>query len=108
MGGSDAEDNILASGIPVGSQLIETNDCQHLTNRIECKTHEKIGRKELSSLHHVEKLLRAHGGCLGAKRRRRTWDTAKSLGKPCTGVDPGMSEWGNPPLRTNGISWLNT
>ena len=26
------------------------------------------------------KLLRAYGGCLGAKCRRRTWDTAKSLG----------------------------
>ena len=48
------------------------------------------------SPHHGEKLLRAYGGCLGAKCRRRTWDTAKSLGEPCTGDDPGMSEWGNP------------
>ena len=28
-----------------------------------------------------EKLLRAYGGCLGAECRRRTWDTAKSLGE---------------------------
>ena len=44
----------------------------------------------------------------GAKCRRRTWDTAKSLGEPCTGVDPGMSEWGNPLRRTRSISYLNT
>jgi len=40
----------------------------------------------------VEKLLRAFGECLGAKCRRRTWDTAISLGEPCTGFDPGISE----------------
>ena len=28
-----------------------------------------------------EKLQRAYGGCLGAECRRRTWDTAKSLGE---------------------------
>src|SRR5262245_58100953 len=28
------------------------------------------------------KLLRAHGGCLGASRRRRTWLAAKSPGEP--------------------------
>jgi len=37
------------------------------------------------------KLLRAYGGCLGANRRRRTWQAAKSLGEPQTGFDPGMS-----------------
>jgi hypothetical protein len=97
--------------LPLTSQLLSNWNKKylHLKNRIECKTHEKIvSRKGLSSPQHVEKLLRAHGGCLGAKCRRRTWDTAKSLGKPCTGVDPGISEWGNPPLRTNGISLLNT
>jgi hypothetical protein len=38
---------------------------------------------------------RAHGGCLGAKGRGRAWLTAKSLGEPSAGVDPGMPEWGN-------------
>ena len=42
------------------------------------------------------KLLRAHGGCLGVERRRRTWLAAKSSGEPHAGVDPEMSEWGNP------------
>ena len=42
------------------------------------------------------KLLRAHGGCLGRSRRRRTWQAAISLGEPQTGIDPGISEWGNP------------
>jgi hypothetical protein len=42
------------------------------------------------------KLLRAHGGCLGRSRRRRTWQAAISLGEPQAGFDPGISEWGNP------------
>jgi len=42
------------------------------------------------------KLLRAYGGCLGANRRRRTWQAAKSFGEPQAGFDPEMSEWGNP------------
>ena len=42
------------------------------------------------------KLLRAYGGCLGANRRRRTWQAAKSFGEPQAGFDPEISEWGNP------------
>jgi len=42
------------------------------------------------------KLLRAYGECLGARRRRRTWQAAKSLGEPQAGFDPRISEWGNP------------
>ena len=44
----------------------------------------------------VVKLLRVNGGCLGAERRRRTQQAAKSPGEPQAGCDPGMSEWGNP------------
>jgi len=44
----------------------------------------------------VVKLLRAHGGCLGSSRRRRTWQAAISLGEVQTTFDPGISEWGNP------------
>ena len=33
------------------------------------------------------KELRAHGGCLGAQRRRRTWQAAKSYREPQAGVD---------------------
>jgi hypothetical protein len=42
-------------------------------------------------------LRRAFGGCLGTRRRRRTWHAAKSHGEPRAGVDPWVSEWGNPP-----------
>ncbi len=42
------------------------------------------------------KLLRAYGGCLGARRRRRTRLPAISLGEGEVPFDPGMSEWGNP------------
>ena len=39
---------------------------------------------------------RAYGGCLGTRRRGRTWQTAISLGERYARGDPGMSEWGNP------------
>ena len=42
------------------------------------------------------KLRRAHGGCLGDQRRRRTWTAAISFGEPLAGFDPKISEWGNP------------
>ena len=42
------------------------------------------------------KEISANGGYLGSKRRRRTWYSAKSPGELKTGVDSGMSEWGNP------------
>ena len=32
----------------------------------------------------MTKLLRAHDGCLGDRRRRRTWVAAKSVGEPLT------------------------
>ena len=45
-------------------------------------TLEKIRvRKKDLILTSREKLQRAYGGCLGAECRRRTWDTAKSLGE---------------------------
>ena len=42
------------------------------------------------------KLQRAYGGCLGDKRRRRTWTAAKSFGELLTSYDPEISEWENP------------
>ena len=54
------------------------------------------------------KLLRACGGCPGVSRRRRTWLAAKSLGESQAGVDPRMSEWGNPSGVNTGYSSLNT
>ena len=42
------------------------------------------------------KLLRADGGCLGTRRRRRTWKAAISFGELLTGFDPEISEWENP------------
>lgn len=42
------------------------------------------------------KKLSAHGGCLGSKRRRKTWQPAKSSGELATNIDPEVSEWGDP------------
>ena len=46
----------------------------------------------------LAKRIRAHDGCLGIMRRRRTRQTAISHGEPSTGFDPWISEWGNPPV----------
>src|SRR5437867_12311335 len=42
------------------------------------------------------KRVRAHGGCLGTGRRRRTCLAAISLGELQGSRDPRISEWGNP------------
>ena len=42
------------------------------------------------------KLIRAYGGCLGAKSRRRARSTAKRHGESQAGLDPWIPEWGNP------------
>ena len=54
------------------------------------------GRREGSDRANSAKRIRAHEGCLGIGRRRRTRKTATSSGEPSTGVDPEVSEWGNP------------
>ena len=46
-----------------------------------------------------DKYQRAHGGCLGSRRRGRTRQAAKSRGEARTAYDPRMSEWGNPTIR---------
>jgi hypothetical protein len=38
----------------------------------------------------------AQGECLGSKRRRKTWQPAKSPGELATSDEPRISEWGNP------------
>ena len=42
------------------------------------------------------KEISAHGECLGSKRRRKTWQPAKSPGELATSDEPRISEWGNP------------
>src|SRR5215472_5995193 len=54
------------------------------------------GAAQVCRVNFMVKLLRAHGGCLGRSRRRRTWQAAISLAEPQAGIDPGNTEWGNP------------
>ena len=42
------------------------------------------------------KRIRAHDGCLGIVRRRRTRQAAISFGERQTRFDPKVSEWDNP------------
>ena len=51
------------------------------------------------------KLLRAHGGCLGIRRRRRTWSAAISFGELQASADPKISEWENPAGVMPGYPW---
>ena len=44
----------------------------------------------------MDKISRAHGGCLGTGSRRRTRQAAISCGEGQTPFDPQVSEWGNP------------
>jgi len=44
----------------------------------------------------VVKLQRADGGYLGTQRRRRTWLPTICSGELEAGIDPEVSEWGNP------------
>ena len=55
----------------------------------------------------VVKLLRAHEGCLGIGRRRRTCKAAKSFGELQKSFDPEISEWRNPSEAMFGHSELN-
>jgi hypothetical protein len=58
--------------------------------------HSDSGHELNACLRDKVKLQRAHGGCLGDERRRRTWTAAISSGEPLTGFDPEISEWDNP------------
>ena len=45
---------------------------------------------------YMVKKISAQGGCLGSKRRRKTWQPAKIPGELATSDEPRISEWGNP------------
>lgn len=45
------------------------------------------------------KLLRAYGGCLGVKGRRRAWLAAISPGEPQVGIISGDTRMGKPTWR---------
>ena len=55
---------------------------------------------------HGSKIPWAHGGCLGAGRRRRTRQAAIVPGEEQASFDPGVSEWGNPPGAAPGRAGL--
>ena len=55
----------------------------------------------------VNKIPRAHGGCLGIGSRRRTRQAAIISGEGHSPLDPEVSEWGNPPRVMPGYPRLN-
>ena len=57
---------------------------------------ERKERRPAGNAGRVRKKRRAHGGCLGSRRRRRTRQAAKSCGEAQMAKDPQVSEWGNP------------
>ena len=56
---------------------------------------------KIKHAHSNQETLRASGGCLGDKRRRKTWHSAKSRGEMRAIFDPRVSEWGNPLLKSS-------
>ena len=88
--GKEAETRSRVVGLGRSRDVPEgqpTADCNFKAN-----THE--------SVIHEEKEIRADGGCLGFRRRRRTRQAAKMHGEPQAGTDPCVSEWGNPAGRS--------
>ena len=61
-----------------------------------CVRKERKQRKREARLKTSAKRIRAHDGCLGIMRRRRTRQTAISCGEESISIDPQISEWGNP------------
>ncbi len=66
----------------------------------------QVAKSESSQTSNIMSERRAFGGCLGTRRRRRTWHAAKSLGEPRAGFDPRMSEWGNPSARRSCTEYI--
>ena len=93
-----------APALQAGSHRFESGCLHQPTHRLNLIFENwKIGNEGNCNVTRGEvnlaKRIRAHDGCLGITRRRRTWQTAKSSGEPSTGCDPEVSEWGNPPCR---------
>ena len=78
---------LLLSGVDAGREAGPSSIARE-------KTHKKQLLK--ADLTCEVKLERAHSGCLGTRRRRRTRLPAISGGELDVSFDPPMSEWGNP------------
>ena len=66
------------------------------TGSLEIKENYNSYTRRARTKQFLAKRIRAHDGCLGIGRRRRTRKTATSRGEPSTGIDPRVSEWDNP------------
>ena len=56
----------------------------------------------------VVKLIRAHSGCLGIRRRWRTRQTAICFGEQQVCFDPEISEWGNSQASACILEWIHS
>ena len=68
----------------------------HQRRGVEVHETERAGWGDPSGARQETNERRAHGGCLGFRRRRRTRRAAKLPGDRQERLDPGVSEWGNP------------
>ena len=64
-----------------------------------CNAMQPAARKAVREV----KLIRAQGGCLGTRSRRKTRQAAKSHGEGQIPGEPWVSEWGNPHEETSCI-----
>ena len=56
----------------------------------------------------VVKLIRAHSGCLGIRRRWRTRQTAICFGEQQVCFDPEISEWGDSLASASILEWIHS
>ena len=63
---------------------------------VKSRRSEKVFSRQGFLERNSAKRIRAHDGCLGIGRRRRTQKSAISRGELTTSIDPRISEWGNP------------
>ena len=111
-GGGDGERLARTFAVFPGTRLrgLPIFENRELEIKENCNSYIEIiraGAKPPSEREFLAKRIRAHDGCLGIRRRRRTRKTAISFGEPSTGFDPEISEWGNPPAFIGGHPGMN-
>lgn len=87
-------DGSLSTSDVCGQKPVDDTGCNLTTQ--ECKCVSKVTREYQFLRITWIKRIRAYGGCLGVRCRRRTWYTAKSSGKPCAGARAGNVRMGKP------------
>ena len=104
-GGCDIEQCIVPEGTPAGERRnplrMGAADGGRVPERAGHEVREHPGGATLGAEREEVKQIRAQGGCLGIRSRRKTRQAAKSCGEEQMSIDPQVSEWGDPAEHTS-------